>query len=73
MTRRCRSGWWPRRDERREIAGLLVTLGLCKRQLLALPDDRAWLYGLEVGRLRQRARTLLAAAPAPPAGAGRTE
>lgn len=73
VTRRCRSGWWPRRDERREIAGLLVTLGLRKRQLLALPDDRARLYGLEVGRLRQRARTLLAAAPAPPAGAGRTE
>jgi hypothetical protein len=73
VTRRCRSGWWPRRDERREIAGLLVTLGLRKRQLLALPDDRARLYGLEVGRLRQRARTLLAAAPVPPAGAGRAE
>ena len=62
--RRVRAGWWPRRDERREIVRLLVALAFRKHELRALPEDSVQLYGLEVGRLRQRARTLLAMAPA---------
>ncbi len=68
--RRIRSDWWPRRDERREIARLLVTLAFRKQQLRTLPDDRLRLYGLEVGRLRQRARAVLALAPERPVAAG---
>ncbi len=68
--RRIRSDWWPRRDERQEILSLLVTLAFRKQQLRTLPDERLRLYGLEVGRLRQRAHVLLALAPEPPA-AGR--
>lgn len=71
--RRIRSDWWPRRDERREILDLLVTLAFRKHQLSTLPDDRLRLYGLEVGRLRQRARALLALAPEPSAATGRSE
>ena len=62
--RRVNANWWPRRDERREIVRLLVALAFRKHELRALPDDSVQLYGLEVGRLRQRARTLLAMAPA---------
>ncbi len=58
-SRRIRSDWWPRRDERREILRLLVTLAFRKHRLATLPEDRARLYGLEVGRLRHRARVLL--------------
>ncbi len=49
------------------IVGLLLALAFRKRRLRNLPDERARLYGLEVGRLRQRAKTLLAlpSAPAP--------
>ncbi len=72
-SRRIRSDWWPRRDERREILGLLVTLAFRKQQLRTFPADRLRLYGLEVGRLRQRARALLALAPEPAAAAGRGE
>ena len=71
--RRIRSDWWPRRDERREILSLLVTLAFRKHQLRALPEDRLRLYGLEVGRLRQRARALLALAPEPRAAAAGNE
>ena len=71
--RRIRSDWWPRRDERREILDLLVTLAFRKQQLRTLPDDRLRVYGLEVGRLRQRARAVLALAPEPSAAAGRGE
>ncbi len=63
--RRVRADWWERRDERREIVGLLLALAFRKRRLRSLPPDRARLYGLEVGRLRQRAKGLLALAPAP--------
>jgi RsiW-degrading membrane proteinase PrsW (M82 family) len=58
--KRVRSAWWPRRDERREVVRLLTSLAYRKQQLLGLSEFRANLYGLEVGRLRQRARTLLA-------------
>ena len=68
--RRIRSDWWPRRDERQEILDLLVSLAFRKQQLRTLPDDRARLYGLEVGRLRQRARAVLALAPEPSAAVG---
>jgi hypothetical protein len=61
--KRIRSAWWPRRDERREIVRLLTSLAYRKQQLLGLSEFRANLYGLEVGRLRQRARTLLALHP----------
>jgi hypothetical protein len=61
--RRVRSGWWPERDERREIVRLLTALAYRKHHLRGLPDESARLYGLEVGRLRQRARTLMALAP----------
>jgi hypothetical protein len=70
--RRIRSDWWHRRDERREILRLLVGLAFRKQRLRTLPEDRARLYGLEVGRLRHRARALLAesseTAPAIPRG-----
>jgi hypothetical protein len=58
--RRIRSVWWRRRDERREIVRLLISLAFRKHRLRGLPEERARLYGLEVGRLRQRARKLLA-------------
>ena len=58
--RRIRSAWWRRRDERREIVRLLLSLAYRKHRLRGLPEGRARIYGLEVGRLRQRARTLLA-------------
>jgi hypothetical protein len=64
--RRIRSEWWRRRDERREIVRLLLSLAFRKQRLRGLPEERARIYGLEVGRLRQRARTLLAL----PANAG---
>jgi hypothetical protein len=57
--RRIRSHWWPRRDERREIVRLVVDLAFRKHRLRSLSEDRARLYGLEVGRLRHRARVLL--------------
>jgi RsiW-degrading membrane proteinase PrsW (M82 family) len=61
--RRIRSDWWRRRDERREIVRLLTSLAFRKHQLRVLSEERARLYGLEVGRLRQRSRTLLALSP----------
>ncbi|HUK12968.1 MAG TPA: hypothetical protein VLW17_06665 [Thermoanaerobaculaceae bacterium] len=69
-SRRVRGDWWPRRDERQEIVRLLVALAFRKHQLRHLSAERLRLYGLEVGRLRQRARTLIALAPERPAAAG---
>jgi hypothetical protein len=57
--RRVRAYWWPRRDERRALSRLLLQLAFRKYQLRHLDDDRATLYSLEVGRLRERARRLL--------------
>jgi len=63
--KRVRSDWWPRRDERRAVVRLLTSLAYRKQQLRVLSELRANLYGLEVGRLRQRARALLAFAARP--------
>jgi hypothetical protein len=60
--RRIRSDWWPRRDERREVVRLLTSLAYRKQQLRGLSEESLRLYGLEIGRLRQRARSLLALA-----------
>ncbi len=54
--RRIRADWWPKADERRAINLLVTTLALRKRQLRGLDGERARLYSLEVGRLRERAR-----------------
>jgi hypothetical protein len=61
--RRIRADWWPRRDERQEIVHLLTVLAFRKQQLLTLSAERLRLYALEVGRLRQRAREVMAFAP----------
>ena len=71
--RRICSDWWERRDERREILRLLTGLAFRKYRLRKLPEKRARLYGLEVGRLRQRARLLLALPPTSTAAASREE
>ena len=63
--RRVRGDWWPRRDERRALSRLLLQLAFRKHQLRHLDDDRATLYSLEVGRLRERARRLFAPGRAP--------
>lgn len=57
--RRVRSAWWPRRDERRALVQLLDRLALRKHQWRRLTGDRANLYSLEIGRLRDRARRTL--------------
>jgi hypothetical protein len=61
--RRMRKEWWPRRDERQEVVRLLTVLAFRKERLRGLSSEHARLFGLEVGRLRQRARALLALAP----------
>jgi hypothetical protein len=71
--RRIRASWWPRRDERRALARLLVQLAFRKHQLRHLEGERATLYSLEVGRLRERARRLLDPTRAPVAGKELTE
>jgi hypothetical protein len=53
--------WWPRRDERWAIVDLLTQLAYRKHQLRQLDGERASIYSLEVGRLRERARRVLAA------------
>jgi hypothetical protein len=57
--RRIRADWWPRGDERRAVARLLVGLSCRKHQFRHLEGERATLYSLEVGRMRERARRLL--------------
>jgi hypothetical protein len=71
--RRIRSDWWGRRDERREILRLLAGLAFRKHRLRNLPEEKARLYGLEVGRLRQRARVLVALPPTSTPAAPGTE
>jgi hypothetical protein len=51
--------WWPRVDERRMALGLLAQLALRKHVLRQLAGDRARIYSLEVGRLRERVRRAL--------------
>lgn len=55
--------WWPRRDERWAIVELLTQLAYRKHQLRQLDGDHAAIYSLEVGRLRERARRVLAYRP----------
>jgi hypothetical protein len=57
--RRSSPTWWPRRDERQTLNRLLCELAIKKERVTALDADAARVYGLEVGRLRQRLRTLL--------------
>jgi hypothetical protein len=59
LRRRTCSGWWPDRDERRAINRLLTALAFRRVAMRELPEDRARIYGLEVGRLRDRVRQLL--------------
>ena len=65
--RRVRSDWWPSRSERTVIARLLTRLAFRKHAIAHLPEDEARLAGLEVVRLRERARKILGAGG--PAGA----
>jgi hypothetical protein len=58
--KRVRGDWWGRGDERRALVSLVVSLAHKKEQLAFLPEKFRSLYGIEVGRLRQRARVLLA-------------
>jgi hypothetical protein len=62
--RRMRAAWWPDPDERRVLNRLLTTLALRGVWVSQLPADRVAIYGLELGRLRERARTLLNPRPA---------
>jgi hypothetical protein len=57
-SRRIRSAWWPRGDERRALVGLLRRLAFRKQQLRHLEGERLHLAGLEVGRMRDRVRRL---------------
>jgi hypothetical protein len=59
LRRRIRSDWWARRDERRALNLLLATLAFRKHALRGLGPERARIYSLEVGRLRERARRIL--------------
>ncbi|MFZ5786307.1 MAG: hypothetical protein ACOY3Y_07675, partial [Acidobacteriota bacterium] len=63
---RIRSDWWARRDERRAVNLLLATLAFRKHALRGVGPERARIYSLEVGRLRERVRRVLGGAePAP--------
>ncbi len=57
--RRVRGDWWPSRTERTVIARLLTRLAYRKHAIAHLPDEEARLAGLEVVRLRERARRIL--------------
>ncbi len=70
--RRVRGDWWPVRRERTVIARLLTRLAFRKHAVAHLPREEAGLAGLEVVRLRERARRILDAADhAPPSGQAR--
>ncbi|HPS79257.1 MAG TPA: hypothetical protein PLS53_13950 [Thermoanaerobaculaceae bacterium] len=69
--RRSSPKWWPRRDERRALNRMLHELAIKKERVTALDAEAARVYGLEVGRLRQRLRTLLDPTWAPAAEAER--
>lgn len=61
--RRIRPDWWPSRRERTVIARLLTRLAFRKHAIAHLPPDEARLAGLEVMRLRERARRILSPSP----------
>lgn len=56
---RAFGGWWEPRQERRVVAEVLVKLAFRSWVCQRAPVATARLRGLEVGRLRQRARELL--------------
>jgi hypothetical protein len=58
-----RSDRWPRVEERRSITRLLTELAFRKYSLRQLAGERAQIYSLEVGRLRERVRRLLGSQP----------
>lgn len=58
--RRVRGDWWPNRAERTVIARLLTRVAFRKQALRRLPKDEAAIASLEVVRLRQRLRAILA-------------
>ena len=58
--RRIRSDWWPSRRERTVLVRLLTRLAFRKYAVRRLPRPQADLAGLEVVRLRQRIRAMLA-------------
>ncbi|MGV8042492.1 MAG: hypothetical protein AB2L07_21410 [Thermoanaerobaculaceae bacterium] len=59
LWRRADASWWPRRDERQTLNRLLCELAIKKQRVAALGPDAARVYGLEVGRIRHRLRSLL--------------
>lgn len=59
LWRRAEASWWPRRDERQTLNRLLCELAIKKQRVAALGPDAARVYGLEVGRIRHRLRSLL--------------
>ncbi|HPW54849.1 MAG: hypothetical protein KA072_05995 [Thermoanaerobaculaceae bacterium] len=59
LRRRAEASWWPRRDERQMLNRLLCELAIKKQRVAALGPEAARVYGLEVGRLRRRLRSLL--------------
>ncbi|HPC83746.1 MAG TPA: hypothetical protein P5234_10475 [Thermoanaerobaculaceae bacterium] len=56
---RAEASWWPRRDERRALNRLLCELAIKKERVAALGPEASRVYGLEVGRIRHRLRSLL--------------
>jgi len=58
-SRRVRAGWWARSDERREINRMLLSLAFRKHRWRQLPEETSRVYGLELGRLRERIRAVL--------------
>ena len=63
--RRVRGDWWPARRERTVIARLLTRLAFRKHAIRALPAGEAAIASLEVVRIRQRLRAILAPASPP--------
>jgi len=61
--RRLQSDWWPLREERTVISRLLTRIAFRKHALRHIPKDEAAIASLEVVRLRQRLRAILAPEP----------
>lgn len=57
--RRALADWWPRQDERRAVVRLLLDLAVQRCRVRGLDPARKQLYGLEVGRLRRRVKTVM--------------
>jgi RsiW-degrading membrane proteinase PrsW (M82 family) len=61
--RRLRSDWWPLRNERTVISRLLTRIAFRKHALRNISQQEAAIASLEVVRLRQRLRAILAPPP----------